>query len=1780
MIDNEQEKKKKELIDDVDKFLEKDIGFSLSKTSTTPTPTVAPTTPAPMPQAAPTQQSAIAQPSNKEDLLRSVDEFMDKELYGIQPSQQQQEAPTTFEPERTEFQKALSNARYTQLTGLLPPERRYETKKYFGLPMPTGKYIGGKSNEDLLSRSLFDYNRPSPVERQVTPEGQIGYDPASGLLSATGTASFDALTLYVPRLAAELYGRATHKDLFTYAPETTAEKYAAGIAGIAGTVASPFFKLLAKGMSAVSDAILPETTLKSIYGQGKFFNRAAAAAAALGKKTFADGLALGTTFALQTPVGKELPEDLSNRLKNFAHGAEVATIYNLIGLLSPELATFLFAKPEARTLSFITPLKTPLLFNVAKAGAAAAADILSNGTEGRDLVDVVYSAGIAAFFGYNTKFVPQAVLANSLKSQLDEEIRRIEESEGKSEDPLRQWVKNVIDDINKNPMPSPEWQETMDKVRKAKNPLARLEALKSFVDSAKEGQKIPLTELQAIKRVINAAYGDINRWRQEKAEQPKTMPEGFFYDQLEKRLDESILLINHYEAPETVPYPEKDADGRIKDPKVGTLAWIRKGVKSGRLIKTDEGIIIEKYPEPFIDNQTNFERYIKTTKVGQYIGDTPKEKELYWTEERFSNEMGSPKSDFVPLLTDFKMRVARLAPKIAEAHNKYNGATFSLYKGDRAGEDAYAVSIFPERSLVIKDRPITKEDIIDFVNRNADLFSNPFYNVGTWRKVDTSNYLDVVVVVKDKAKALDYGRRAKQEAIFYLKDLVEIKVNGTSDVPLGKVQDRVYSPEEPDITGYYFSDKVNTPYAWISPLAVGKEGYSIFKEGNPKKMLNKGQLPFITIHTPDTTVDMEQHYGHSLYEVKLNKNDLYIWDGKSPLPTPQEIVFNYGKVGVYIPEKGIQLYTPIRATRVTASFKPADYTKGIPYRTQDIISKVPALKEEKPLSSTDEVREILNSFPIEQQLRIMLDGHIFRCPDCGKITIDDNPQVKCSNCGKDLTDIAIAQRKLLSDIKAGDLKEFVRTFTNAYNFDDTSFMEQFLKDMGLVITPEDVAKSLNLKLLEEYPNGIQSFINGKGEIIITGLQAEPDTPIETILDNLPDNATIAVQGNLAEGKATTLTVGELKKLMKAKDIKVWTTALTPSIHFFEQYLPEPLKRLYYKGRQASDFIAKVVQPKINEFNKLCKELNITKEDSHNLALLAYWQQEDIRPTLQELYGITKPPELSENAKKLYDYVQKELSGFWFDKTNEARTILGIEPLSKDNPFYFPAIREYVENPEYTEIFSQKDPLKVSNFLRSVFDPFNIERVPNKQPLKLDFVNTYKLYMNKHGRWIGTAPLKAEGQLFLSPIRFTVGDNLFAWNMQENLPTISKELKQWINYVSVGEVPSLLRYIENKPKIAKVMSYIMKSVSSSILTFNARSAAIQPAALRNAMRDLTSKDFLRALMDMGRSPSRAKEVLKFIRENSEHIPARSMDVMFEWLKEDFAKNQGKSIGEFWKKFILWQTKITQAGIYPLKMLDLFTSELTWYAAYLKGQRLGYEGKKLINYADDVVVRTQASANPEDISKIQRIAEGRFLTVFQTFTINEWQIMKQMLFAPIMRIKRNEPITFDDFVQAGRFLFWTMAWNYFYEDIMRMRSPFPTPIREFRRKYAQTQDILLSSLSAVRELGEQVPVFGATLKYGTPYKLPLPAAVQTLVDVGTATNRLLGTRRLSELRLEDYSAFAKLAGITGAAQAEKMIRRANKGMSWWQAFLGVKIEDANADEETRSLLQELLGLGGGY
>lgn len=104
------------------------------------------------------------------------------------------------------------------------------------------------------------------------------------------------------------------------------------------------------------------------------------------------------------------------------------------------------------------------------------------------------------------------------------------------------------------------------------------------------------------------------------------------------------------------------------------------------------------------------------------------------------------------------------------------GATFNLTKGSLAGTEHYAVSIYPERELILKGEPTTKV-IEQYMAKNADLLDDPMNSFGIWRDVDSGKtYLDVVVTTPDKAAAMKLGLDHGQLAIFDLGKMQEIRI--------------------------------------------------------------------------------------------------------------------------------------------------------------------------------------------------------------------------------------------------------------------------------------------------------------------------------------------------------------------------------------------------------------------------------------------------------------------------------------------------------------------------------------------------------------------------------------------------------------------------------------------------------------------------------------------------------------------------------------------------------------------------------------------------------------------------------------------------------------------------------------------------------------------------------------------------------------------------------------------------------------------------------------------
>jgi hypothetical protein len=97
------------------------------------------------------------------------------------------------------------------------------------------------------------------------------------------------------------------------------------------------------------------------------------------------------------------------------------------------------------------------------------------------------------------------------------------------------------------------------------------------------------------------------------------------------------------------------------------------------------------------------------------------------------------------------------------------------------GKQMYAVSIYPERTKIFKDK-ITRKDIIDYLKANRDLLSKKGHSLGGWLDTATKQiYIDVSATLSDRSKAIALGKKYNQKAIFDLKNFTDIPTGGTGE---------------------------------------------------------------------------------------------------------------------------------------------------------------------------------------------------------------------------------------------------------------------------------------------------------------------------------------------------------------------------------------------------------------------------------------------------------------------------------------------------------------------------------------------------------------------------------------------------------------------------------------------------------------------------------------------------------------------------------------------------------------------------------------------------------------------------------------------------------------------------------------------------------------------------------------------------------------------------------------------------------------------------------------
>jgi hypothetical protein len=216
----------------------------------------------------------------------------------------------------------------------------------------------------------------------------------------------------------------------------------------------------------------------------------------------------------------------------------------------------------------------------------------------------------------------------------------------------------------------------------------------------------------------------------------------------------------------------------------------------------------------------------------------------------------------------------------------------------------------------------------------------------------------------------------------------------------------------------------------------------------------------------------------------------------------------------------------------------------------------------------------------------------------------------------------------------------------------------------------------------------------------------------------------------------------------------------------------------------------------------------------------------------------------------------------------------------------------------------------------------------------------------------------------------------------------------------------------------------------------------------------------------------------------------------------------------------------------------TAIATWNGAFKLGKERGLSTRRAINFADDVVTRTQASALPGDLAPIQRSALGKTFTLFQTCVINDWGFLTRDVLG-IRNAKMSSDLVMK---KVMTYIAATTLFNTLFETA-GVQSPFPTPIRDTMKSIEEGDPGHITAVEVAFGLLDPIPVIGSA-RYG---KGPGGPTVEAMSEFVKSARGAPMAKPLPE-------AAGVFTGIPGVAQAGKMTRAQKRGEGIYGQLIG--------------------------
>ena len=488
--------------------------------------------------------------------------------------------------------------------------------------------------------------------------------------------------------------------------------------------------------------------------------------------------------------------------------------------------------------------------------------------------------------------------------------------------------------------------------------------------------------------------------------------------------------------------------------------------------------------------------------------------------------------------------------------------------------------------------------------------------------------------------------------------------------------------------------------------------------------------------------------------------------------------------------------------------------------------------------------------------------------------------------------------------------------------------------------------------------------------------------------------------------------------------------------------------------------------------------DLSKKERERIVIHAVSRQKKGPDLLRvsKVKNIPKWEELTPREQRAYIDVRDRLKA-WYIRANRMRKSIGKEPFPETED-YFTFARSFtlMERAGFRPFDMKKDILD-AQFVKMSEVPTKHSKPRTKSlyKLDLDFFDILERYEGDMIKHITMSPLVAKVREYLGPIKDPTTNKKFL--LRNVNPELAKSLDAWANYIGGMRPP----HWKLHPAIENVLYRINSNLVASILGFMVRSALIQPSALNLTVAEIgfsyTMRGILSQLADVPGMARDTKGILFGRGPSLESFATKKSKVLLSRTEAIVETSGIKATRSGWKQREMGWT--TRQSLKPLQILDFVAAKATWDGAFMYGKEvLKLSGKRLSTYADDVVTRTQASARPGHTPPIRRSALGRSLTLFQTFTLNEWDFMVKDVLG-LRRIRAADEAR--SFNRAMKWIAAATLINILYEDVLGVHSPRPTPIRAFTDELDKGGDVPSALLKSGLEALDMVPFVGGT-RYG--------------------------------------------------------------------------------------------------